>query len=49
VFLGIAPGAGKTYAMLAEGRRLADSGADVAPGLLGMREQPGLLPRGVLG
>ena len=33
VFLGIAPGAGKTYAMLAEGRRLADRGADVVVGL----------------
>ncbi|MFI5062461.1 MAG: DUF4118 domain-containing protein [Streptosporangiales bacterium] len=33
VFLGIAPGAGKTYAMLAEGCRLADSGADVVVGL----------------
>ncbi len=33
VFLGAAPGAGKTFAMLAEGRRLADSGVDVAVGL----------------
>ena len=33
VFLGIAPGAGKTYAMLAEGRRLADRGVDVVVGL----------------
>ena len=33
VFLGIAPGAGKTYAMLAEGRRLADGGADVVIGV----------------
>jgi len=33
VFLGAAPGAGKTYAMLAEGRRLAESGSDVVIGL----------------
>lgn len=33
IFLGIAPGAGKTYSMLAEGHRLADSGMDVLVGL----------------
>ena len=33
VFLGIAPGAGKTFSMLAEGRRLADTGCDVVVGL----------------
>ena len=33
VFLGIAPGAGKTFSMLAEGRRLADTGRDVVVGL----------------
>jgi two-component system, OmpR family, sensor histidine kinase KdpD len=33
VYLGVAPGAGKTYAMLAEGRRLADAGTDVVAGL----------------
>ncbi len=33
VFLGVAPGAGKTYAMLAEGRRLAVGGVDVVVGL----------------
>jgi two-component system, OmpR family, sensor histidine kinase KdpD len=33
VFLGAAPGAGKTFAMLAEGRRLADEGAAVVVGL----------------
>jgi two-component system, OmpR family, sensor histidine kinase KdpD len=33
VYLGVAPGAGKTYAMLAEGRRRADSGDDVVVGL----------------
>ena len=29
VFLGVAPGVGKTFAMLCEGRRLADEGVDV--------------------
>lgn len=33
VFLGLAPGAGKTYAMLTEGRRLADEGRAVVVGL----------------
>jgi two-component system, OmpR family, sensor histidine kinase KdpD len=33
VYLGIAPGAGKTYALLAEGRRLAEAGVDVVVGL----------------
>jgi two-component system, OmpR family, sensor histidine kinase KdpD len=33
VFLAAAPGAGKTYALLAEGRRQANSGADVVIGL----------------
>src|ERR1019366_2663636 len=33
VFLGAAPGAGKTFAMLAEGRRLADEGVAVVVGL----------------
>jgi len=32
-FLGIAPGCGKTYAMLAEGRRLAAAGFDVVIGV----------------
>jgi two-component system sensor histidine kinase KdpD len=32
--LGIAPGAGKTYTMLAEGNRLADTGADVVVGAI---------------
>jgi two-component system sensor histidine kinase KdpD len=32
VILGMAPGTGKTYAMLAEAKRLADAGADVAVG-----------------
>ena len=33
LFLGVAPGAGKTYAMLAEGRRRAALGEDVVIGL----------------
>jgi len=33
VLLGIAPGAGKTFSMLDEGRRLAESGRDVVVGL----------------
>jgi len=32
VYLGAAPGVGKTYAMLVEGRRLADAGVDVVAG-----------------
>lgn len=34
VFLGAAPGVGKTYAMLREGRRLRDGGLDVVVGLV---------------
>jgi two-component system sensor histidine kinase KdpD len=34
VFLGVAPGAGKTWAMLAEGKRLAAEGRDVVVGLI---------------
>ncbi|MGC9669752.1 DUF4118 domain-containing protein [Planosporangium sp. 12N6] len=34
VFLGIGPGAGKTYAMLAEARRLTGAGVDVVAGLV---------------
>ncbi|MEV5508709.1 sensor histidine kinase [Streptomyces orinoci] len=33
IYLGAAPGVGKTYAMLREGRRLRDEGADVVIGL----------------
>lgn len=33
VYLGAVPGAGKTYAMLAEGSRLAAGGADVVVAL----------------
>ena len=34
VYLGVAPGSGKTYAMLAEAKRLAERGVDVAVGLV---------------
>jgi two-component system, OmpR family, sensor histidine kinase KdpD len=34
VFLGVAPGVGKTFAMLCEGRRLADEGVDVVVALV---------------
>ncbi|MET8703534.1 ATP-binding protein [Kitasatospora sp. NPDC058032] len=50
VFLGAAPGVGKTYAMLAEGRRLRDEGLDVVVGLAetygrrGTEQQLGDLP-----
>jgi two-component system sensor histidine kinase KdpD len=33
LYLGVAPGAGKTYAMLAQGQRLAQRGVDVVVGL----------------
>ena len=50
VFLGAAPGVGKTYAMLREGRRLRAEGLDVVVGLVetygrrGTEEQLGDLP-----
>jgi len=34
LYLGVAPGAGKTYAMLAQGQRLAQRGVDVVVGLV---------------
>ncbi|MBV8178410.1 MAG: histidine kinase, partial [Mycobacterium sp.] len=34
VYLGVAPGAGKTYAMLAEAKHLAARGVDVVAGLV---------------
>jgi two-component system sensor histidine kinase KdpD len=34
VYLGVAAGVGKTYAMLAEARSLADSGVDVVVALV---------------
>ncbi len=40
LFLAAAPGAGKTYALLAEGRRLAASGADVVIGVAETHGRP---------
>ena len=40
LFLGVAPGAGKTYAMLAEGRRRAARGEDVVIGLAHTHGRP---------
>ena len=40
LFLGVAPGAGKTYAMLAEGRRRAPQGEDVVIGLVQTHGRP---------
>ena len=40
LFLGVAPGAGKTYAMLAEGRRRAAQGEDVVIGLMQAHRRP---------
>jgi two-component system sensor histidine kinase KdpD len=37
IFLGAAPGAGKTFAMLEEGRRLAAEGHDVVVGAVSLR------------
>jgi two-component system sensor histidine kinase KdpD len=34
VYLGAAPGVGKTYAMLSEGRRALERGRDVVVGLV---------------
>ncbi len=42
IYLGAVPGAGKTHAMLAEGRRLAALGADVVIGLVETRGRDGL-------
>ncbi|WP_323180347.1 MULTISPECIES: hypothetical protein [unclassified Streptomyces] len=36
IYLGAAPGVGKTYAMLAEGQRLRARGADVVVGFVAM-------------
>lgn len=41
VMLGAAPGVGKTYAMLEEGRRLADEGKDVVVALVETHERRG--------
>jgi two-component system sensor histidine kinase KdpD len=40
VYLGMAPGVGKTYAMLSEGRRRRDRGADVAVALVETHARP---------
>nr|WP_255363172.1 hypothetical protein [Picosynechococcus sp. OG1] len=43
IFIGMAPGVGKTYRMLEEGHALKQDGVDVAIGLLeahGRRKQP---------
>lgn len=40
IYLGAAPGVGKTYAMLAEGRRRADRGTDVVIGYLEHHARP---------
>jgi two-component system, OmpR family, sensor histidine kinase KdpD len=42
VYLGAVPAAGKTHAMLAEGRRLAELGSDVVVGLVETHGRPGL-------
>ena len=39
VYLGVAPGVGKTYAMLAEAKRLAERGVDVVVGLVETHER----------
>ncbi|GAA3971328.1 sensor histidine kinase KdpD [Actinomadura viridis] len=40
IYLGAAPGVGKTYAMLAEGRRRRDRGTDVVAGLVETHGRP---------
>jgi two-component system sensor histidine kinase KdpD len=40
IYLGAAPGVGKTYAMLGEGRRRRDRGADVVVGLIECHGRP---------
>src|SRR4051794_35216152 len=40
IYLGAAPGVGKTYAMLAEGRRRAERGTDVVVGFLETHGRP---------
>ncbi|MEO8540817.1 MAG: sensor histidine kinase KdpD [bacterium] len=40
IYLGAAPGVGKTYAMLQEGRRRADRGADVVVGYVETHNRP---------
>ena len=40
IYLGAAPGVGKTYAMLLEGQRLSDAGIDVTVGLVETHNRP---------
>ena len=40
IYLGAAPGVGKTFAMLGEGRRRADRGTDVVVGLVETHNRP---------
>jgi two-component system sensor histidine kinase KdpD len=40
IYLGAAPGVGKTYAMLGEGRRRAERGTDVAVGFVETHDRP---------
>src|SRR3954469_17015890 len=40
IYLGSAPGVGKTYAMLGEGRRGLDRGKDVVVGLVETHDRP---------
>ena len=42
VYLGAAPGVGKTYAMLDEGLRLAEDGIDVLLGVVETHDRPDL-------
>ncbi|MGO9753361.1 MAG: hypothetical protein ACLP8S_30380 [Solirubrobacteraceae bacterium] len=45
VFLGAAPGVGKTFAMLEEGLRLAEDGVEVLVGVLETHDRPDLVAR----
>lgn len=45
VFLGAAPGVGKTFAMLDEGLRLAEEGAEVIVGVIETHDRPDLVAR----
>jgi two-component system sensor histidine kinase KdpD len=45
VFLGAAPGVGKTFAMLDEGLRLADDGFEVLVGVIETHDRPDLIAR----
>jgi two-component system, OmpR family, sensor histidine kinase KdpD len=45
VFLGAAPGVGKTFAMLDEGLRLAEGGVEVLVGVIETHDRPDLVSR----